>query len=291
MNTDLHQIISSNQTLTDEHVQYFLYQILRGLKYIHSAHVLHRDLKPSNLLLNANCDLKICDFGLARVATPDEADQGFLTEYVATRWYRAPEIMLSWKEYTKSVDIWSVGCILAEILGRKPLFPGKDYMHQLHLIIDILGTPSHADTEYIASEKAKQYIRSLPPKRGVPFRQLFPRASPAALDLLEKMLTFAPERRLTVEQCLAHPYLRLLHDPNDEPVCNRPFEFDFEKHKLNTDALKNLLWQEACELHPELREVKDAPPPIDQSQFVREPVREHKQQQRSDQKSSMDTSD
>jgi tRNA A-37 threonylcarbamoyl transferase component Bud32 len=172
MNTDLHQIIYSSQPLTDEHVQYFIYQILRGLKYIHSAHVLHRDLKPSNLLLNANCDLKICDFGLARLASPDGDHQGFLTEYVATRWYRAPEIMLSWKEYTKAIDVWSVGlekqsillwrcgcffvdfslfnlislvwfvlvffcffsicsCILGEILGRKAMFPGRDYMHQV----------------------------------------------------------------------------------------------------------------------------------------------------------------
>jgi len=111
MDTDLHQIITSNQPLTDEHIQYFIYQILRGLKYIHSTNVIHRDLKPSNLLLNANCDLKICDFGLARVAIEDEASQGYLTEYVATRWYRAPEIMLSWKEYTKAIDVWSV-CIL-----------------------------------------------------------------------------------------------------------------------------------------------------------------------------------
>lgn len=101
MDTDLHQIISSPQPLSDDHCQYFLYQILRALKYIHSAHVLHRDLKPSNLLLNGNCDLKICDFGLARVAHPEENHTGFMTEYVATRWYRAPEIMLSWKEYTK----------------------------------------------------------------------------------------------------------------------------------------------------------------------------------------------
>ena len=119
MDTDLHQIISSPQPLTDDHCQYFLYQILRALKYIHSAHVLHRDLKPSNLLLNGNCDLKVCDFGLARVAHPEENHAGFMTEYVATRWYRAPEIMLSWKEYTKSIDVWSVGCIFAELLGRK----------------------------------------------------------------------------------------------------------------------------------------------------------------------------
>ena len=93
---------------------------------MHSANVLHRDLKPSNLLLNANCDLKVCDFGLARSAASTEDNSGFMTEYVATRWYRAPEIMLTFKEYTKAIDVWSVGCILAEMLSGKPLFPGKD---------------------------------------------------------------------------------------------------------------------------------------------------------------------
>ena len=109
MDTDLHQIVRSSQGLSDEHTQYFLYQILRGLKYVHTAKVLHRDLKPSNLLLNANCDLKICDFGLART----DAERGFMTEYVVTRWYRAPELLLSCEDYSASIDIWSVGCILA----------------------------------------------------------------------------------------------------------------------------------------------------------------------------------
>ncbi|KAK6163252.1 hypothetical protein DH2020_000116 [Rehmannia glutinosa] len=103
MDTDLHQIICSTQELTEDHCQYFLYQLLRGLKYIHSACVLHRDLKPSNLLLNANCDLKICDFGLAR--TNSETD--FMTEYVVTRWYRAPELLLNCSEYTAAIDMWS----------------------------------------------------------------------------------------------------------------------------------------------------------------------------------------
>ncbi|XWS71768.1 hypothetical protein CRYUN_Cryun03dG0167000 [Craigia yunnanensis] len=133
MDTDLHQIIRSSQPLTDDHCQYFLYQLLRGRKYIHSANVLHRDLKPSNLLLNASCDLKICDFGLAR--TTSETD--FLTEYVVTRWYRAPELLLNSSEYTAAIDIWSIGCILMEIIGREPLFPGKDYVQQLGLITQV----------------------------------------------------------------------------------------------------------------------------------------------------------
>jgi serine/threonine protein kinase len=114
-------------------LQYFLYQLLRGLKYIHSANVLHRDLKPSNLLLNANCDLKICDFGLAR--TTSETD--FMTEYVVTRWYRAPELLLNCSEYTAAIDVWSVGCIFMELLNREPLFPGRDYVQQLRLITEV----------------------------------------------------------------------------------------------------------------------------------------------------------
>lgn len=114
-------------------LQYFLYQILRGLKYIHSANVLHRDLKPSNLLLNANCDLKICDFGLARVTS--ETD--FMTEYVVTRWYRAPELLLNSSDYTAAIDVWSVGCIFMELMDRKPLFPGRDHVHQLRLLMEV----------------------------------------------------------------------------------------------------------------------------------------------------------
>ena len=125
METDMHRVIRT-QELSDDHCQYFIYQTLRALKAMHSANVLHRDLKPSNLLLNANCDLKVCDFGLARSAASVEDNSGFMTEYVATRWYRAPEIMLTFKEYTKAIDVWSVGCILAEMLSGKPLFPGKD---------------------------------------------------------------------------------------------------------------------------------------------------------------------
>lgn len=138
METDLHHIIHSKQELTDEHVRYFLYQILRGLKYIHSASVLHRDLKPSNLLVNANCDLKIGDFGMARGLRSSPSEQKrVMTEYVATRWYRAPELMLSLSEYSEAIDMWSVGCIFAEMIGRRQLFPGANYLNQLQVIVTI----------------------------------------------------------------------------------------------------------------------------------------------------------
>ena len=174
MDTDLHQILRSSQGLSDEHCQYFLYQILRGLKYVHTAQVLHRDLKPSNLLLNANCDLKICDFGLARTSS----ERGFMTEYVVTRWYRAPELLLSCEDYTSAIDIWSMGCILAEILGRKPLFPGKDYIHQMRLIVEVLGSPNEEDCAFIQSTKARNYIRTLPHSPQVRWGECFQRGTP-----------------------------------------------------------------------------------------------------------------
>ena len=215
MDTDLHQIIRSKQTLLDEHCQYFAYQILRGLKYVHSAKVLHRDLKPSNILLNANCDLCICDFGLARSMVERGA---MMTSYVVTRWYRAPELLLNSEEYAASIDVWSVGCILAEIIDRKPIFPGKDFIHQMRLIIETLGSPSDEDVAYISSPYARKYVASLPHKPKIDFSTLYPSANPLAVDLLERMLVFNPQRRISVDDALAHPYLASLHDAAAEFV-------------------------------------------------------------------------
>lgn len=249
METDLYKLLKT-QRLSNDHICYFLYQILRGLKYIHSANVLHRDLKPSNLLLNTTCDLKICDFGLARVADPDHDHTGFLTEYVATRWYRAPEIMLNSKGYTKSIDIWSVGCILAEMLSNRPIFPGKHYLDQLNHILGILGSPSPEDLNCIINDKARSYLQSLPFKPKIPWTRLYPNAHSQALDLLERMLTFNPNRRIKVEEALAHPYLEQYYDPQDEPVAQEPFRFDMELDDLPKETLKQLIWEETGNFTP-----------------------------------------
>ncbi|XP_024390775.1 mitogen-activated protein kinase 4b [Physcomitrium patens] len=246
MDTDLHQIIRSNQPLTEDHCQYFLYQLLRGLKYIHSAKVLHRDLKPSNLLLNANCDLKICDFGLAR--TTSETD--FMTEYVVTRWYRAPELLLNCSEYTAAIDVWSVGCIFMELLNREPLFPGRDYVQQLRLITELIGSPEDHDLGFLRSDNARRYIRQLPRFARQPLDRKFPNMGPAAIDLVEHMLRFDPARRITVEEALAHPYLATLHDINDEPICHSPFEFDFEQPSFTEEHIKELIMMEAIAFNP-----------------------------------------
>jgi p38 MAP kinase len=112
----------------------------------------HRDLKPSNILVNENCDLKICDFGLARIQDPQ------MTGYVSTRYYRAPEIMLTWQKYDVEVDIWSAGCIFAEMLEGKPLFPGKDHVNQFSIITELLGTPPDDVIKTICSENVRNCI-------------------------------------------------------------------------------------------------------------------------------------
>uniref|UniRef100_A0A8K9V2V1 Mitogen-activated protein kinase n=1 Tax=Oncorhynchus mykiss TaxID=8022 RepID=A0A8K9V2V1_ONCMY len=206
METDLYKLLKT-QRLSNDHICYFLYQILRGLKYIHSANVLHRDLKPSNLLLNTTCDLK---------------------------------------GYTKSIDIWSVGCILAEMLSNRPIFPGKHYLDQLNHILGILGSPSQEDLNCIINIKARNYLLSLPLRCKVPWNSLFPKADSKALDLLDKMLTFNPHKRIEVEAALAHPYLEQYYDPTDEPVTETPFKFAMELDDLPKETLKELIFEETA---------------------------------------------
>ena len=262
METDLYKLLKT-QRLSNDHVCYFLYQILCGLKYIHSANVLHRDLKPSNILLNTNRDLKICDFGLARVGHPDHDHTGLLTEYVATRWYRPQKscLMLDAFKYTKSIDIWSVGCIFAEMLSNRPIFPGKHYLDQLNQILGILGSPSNEDLSCICNEKSRSYLQSQPYKPKVHWKQLYPNAQEQALDLLEKMLRFNPQLRIKVEDALTHPYFEQHYDPQDEAIAKVPFKFDMELYDLPKEEIKKLIYEETSSFKPDTLppfEVKEA---------------------------------
>ena len=129
-----------------------------------------------------------------------------MIRYVVTRWYRAPEVILNASEYTKAIDIWAIGCIFAELLGRTALFPGENYLDQVQRIISVLGTPTFDDISYIGNEQALNFIKSLPKRSKQAFSALFPGANALGLDLLSRMLTFNPHNRLSVEDCLAHPY-------------------------------------------------------------------------------------
>ena len=275
METDLHRVIYSRQELTDEHIQYFIYQILRGTLYFHSAKVIHRDLKPANILANKNCDLKICDFGLdhGKLKDDDKTVQNLidnpslpieysnsiiyddskreLNDRNISRWYRAPEAILSPETYDKPVDIWSIGCILAELLGRQPLFPADNNLDELQKIISVLGSPSETDLEFITDEKIKNFVLRLAKRTKQSFNLMFSNANPVALDLLGKMLTFSPKKRYTVEQCISHPYFEGLHDPEQEPTADSHFDFSFDKESLSKEKLRSMIYEQSLHFHEE----------------------------------------
>lgn len=260
MQSDLHKIIVSPQPLTSDHVKVFLYQILRGLKYLHSARVLHRDIKPGNLLVNSNCVLKICDFGLARIEEPDENIH--MTQEVVTQYYRAPELLMGAKHYSYSVDVWSVGCIFAELLGRRILFQAQSPIQQLDLITDLLGTPSDSAMK-TSCEGARAHIRRTahkPPSLAALYT-LSNQATHEAVHLLCRMLVFDPEKRIKATDALAHPYLdegRLRYHAcmctccystnsgrrytsDFEPTCPQPFSYEFEDSLTSCHRVKERL--------------------------------------------------
>ncbi|CAB3405897.1 unnamed protein product [Caenorhabditis bovis] len=238
MGSDLQNILKI-QRLTDEQIQLLIYQVLRGLKYIHSAGIIHRDLKPSNIAVNERCEVKILDFGLARAADAE------MTGYVATRWYRAPEIMLNWMHYTQTVDVWSVGCILAELVSGRPLFPGDDHIDQLTRIMNLVGTPSEDFWSKIQSEEARNYIKNRPPLPRQDLSIIFPFSSPDAIDLLERMLVLDPDKRISVDDALRHDYLLEYYAPHDEPVAEQQVTIDPEEEAATTlNDWRELIWKE-----------------------------------------------
>jgi mitogen-activated protein kinase 1/3 len=273
--TDMSKIIESKQFITNEHVRFFMYQIACGIQYLHSANIIHRDIKPANILMNADCSVKICDFGMScttpvldsldssrefvpksklitgnkrkhtsvdmKTCVTSEKPDGCMTQYVTTRWYRAPEVILLQK-YTSAIDVWALGCVFTELLGmmrdncpnpdlRKAIFPGKtcfplsapkssDYMSrydQLNVIFDVIGTPVEEDMVGIGS--AEEYLRKIPTRSPKSLGAMYPGSNPLAIDLLTRMLVFNPTKRITIGDIIKHPYFAPVHNPSWEKSC------------------------------------------------------------------------
>jgi len=255
METDLHAVIRAN-ILEEVHKQYIMYQLFKALKYLHSGQLLHRDIKPSNLLLNSECAVKLADFGLARsvAALQNDGHNPVLTDYVATRWYRAPEILLGSTKYTYGVDMWSSGCILGELLLGKPIFPGSSTMNQLDRIMELTGRPTAGDLEVIASPYAATMMENcatVEPKR---VSQLFPSISPEAADLLRRLLHFNPHKRISAAEALRHPYVAQFHNPEDEPSCSRVISIPInDNHKFTVAEYREKLYGEIVKRKKALR--------------------------------------
>lgn len=283
--SDLKKLCRTDVTLTQLHISTLLYNLLVGLRYLHSAGIYHRDLKPANCLVNQDCSVKICDFGLSRAigvedqqhleALPNtprgtgEAASGavvphtqrlkrHLTGHVVTRWYRAPELILLQESYTEAIDLWSVGCIYAELLGmlegtktedRGPLFPGSscfplspDHKHktdyryhtrgkhdQLNMIFNLLGTPTEGDIELLERDDAKRYIRCFAPREGDGLRAKFPLVDLDSIDIMDKMLRFNPASRISVQTALEHNLFADIREPTKESTAATFITLEFEK--------------------------------------------------------------
>ncbi|MFH4973985.1 hypothetical protein AB6A40_000694 [Gnathostoma spinigerum] len=242
METNLHRIIHSSQALTDQHIQYFIYQIFRGLKYLHSIDIVHRDLKPSNILVNSDCLIKIGDFGMARVIGSSSECGDFMSQYVQTRWYRAPELLFSLIDYDTKVDIWSAGCILGELFLRRQLFPGKNAVSQVKMLVYYLGTPEEELLKKINSEIVIRWIESCGTKTPLPWSIILPNARSEAVSFMNELMQLAPWKRPTAENALSNPYLSTYHNPEIEPSCNQRVHINaMEIERLAPEELKDAI--------------------------------------------------
>jgi len=319
--SDLKKLIKQDVTLLPVHVNNVLYSLLVGLNYVHSAGIYHRDLKPANCFVNQDCTVKIGDFGLARAIGGEQQHlteshphsprghgsdsdakvphvphtkrlQKNLTRHVVTRWYRAPELILLQKDYTEAIDVWSVGCIYAELLGtlegshymdRGPLFPGsscfplspdrkhkqdyKFYTHGKHdmltKIFNIVGTPTEAEVQALDREDAKVYINCFPKKQGSGLKAVYPDVDEKSTDILDKMLKFTDKNRMTVKESLDHPLFKDIRNPASETTASKMVALDFETteggEKLDEPSLRKYFALQVRTFHPEAPEYEFAP--------------------------------
>ena len=236
METDLSAVIRAG-LLEPVHVRYVAYQVFSAIKYMHSAGVVHRDIKPANVLIDGDCRVKICDFGLARLLTTKDT----LTSYVATRWYRAPELLLSSTQYGFPVDVWAAGVIVGEMLNGSPLFPGTSTLNQLERIIQVTGWPTAETSRLMSQVSSRVEVK--------PLCELLPRASVDALDFIRILLPFEPERRATATEAISHPFLIEFRNGN-EPDCRHSISMAVDDNlKLRPEQYQSILYRELERRH------------------------------------------
>lgn len=266
MDANLCQVIQMD--LDHERMSYLLYQMLCGIKHLHSAGIIHRDLKPSNIVVKSDCTLKILDFGLARTAGTNFA----MTPYVVTRYYRAPEVILG-MGYTDNVDLWSVGCIMGEMIRGTVLFPGTDHIDQWNKIIEQLGTPSPEFMQRL-QPSVRSYVENRPRYDGYRFERLFPDmlfpadstehaklTAAEARDLLSKMLVVDQEKRISVDEALNHDYIKVWWDASEvEAPAPAPYDHHIDEREHTVDQWKELIYQEVLEYESERNGFITAPP-------------------------------
>nr|APS85781.1 c-Jun N-terminal kinase [Brachionus koreanus] len=249
MDANLCQVIQME--LDHERISYLLYQMLCGIKHLHSAGIIHRDLKPSNIVVKSDCTLKILDFGLARTANSNFS----MTPYVVTRYYRSPEIILG-MAYSDNADIWSVGCIFGEMLRGAVVFQGSDQIDQWNKIIEQLGTPSNDFMERL-STSVRNYIANRPRFPGFEFERLFPDilfpadcrqsqlTAASARDLLSRMLVIDPLNRISVEQALNHPYIKVWYDDSEvNAPAPKVYDHSVDEQEHTIEQWKQLIFNE-----------------------------------------------
>lgn len=352
MPADLKRIFRSKQYFSNLHIEYIMYQILLGLKFVHTAGIVHRDLKPENIIINEECTIRVIDFGLARgvkenieqkqadisdtisdaskmalgdafveaeiliedaaaAADDAEAEEGggdekaaekkaeaaeeeseekkaemqkrlaktaALTKHVVTRWYRSPEVILLQQErqHLYGVDVWSVGCIFAELLNmhkdnargpkeRKPLFPGRtcfpfstknnaDYLQetdQLRVVFDLMGTPSNDEIAKFKDQNVRTYLRNMNNTQPKDLARKFPATNEHGTKLLADMLKFDVTKRISVEEALQSPYFKNVRDDAAEAKHPGKESFEFEDIDIDEQTLRALILEEIMHFNPE----------------------------------------
>jgi mitogen-activated protein kinase 15 len=259
MEADLFNVIRAN-ILQDIHKKFIIYQILKALKFIHSADIIHRDLKPSNIFINSDCHIKLGDFGLARTLEHNPHMGSVVTEYVATRWYRAPEMILAAQKYGKPIDMWSVGCILYEMLVGTPLLPGKSTKDMIKMMFSVTGFPDRKEYNEIKKEikiqiDYDQLLQEKVKKKKNILQTLSKYThDDVAIDLLLKLLVFNPNKRLTAEEALKHPYVAEFHNEEEEIVSDHKIEIPLDdNNKFSKEEYRQKLYDIVLKRKIEIR--------------------------------------